>query len=401
MGRSQFLHGGVFLIYIVEKGDTLEKISERTGVPVWKIVYDNQIENRDRIAQGQALLLLQAGENGGLAEGKETGGYAYPFIEPAVLGQALPSLRKLLVFSWGFTFEGTLVPPPQDDLWMTETARKQGAEPILVLTPFSGGAFNNQLVKVLVENEMLQDKVTDELLTAVSDRGYAGVNIDFEYVLPESRVRYAEFIGKLRTKMNRNGYRVSVAVAPKISDSQKGLLVEGIDYALLGENADAVFLMTYEWGYTYGPPMAVAPLDKVREVVEYAVSRIPAGKLILGIPNYGYDWPLPYEKGITRARTVGNAEAAGIAAENGAVIEYARMSQAPWFTYKKSGIEHVVWFEDPRSIEAKWSLVKEYELAGAWYWNLMRIFRANWLMMGSEQTGEKDGLGKQGIQGRQ
>ncbi|HIZ75238.1 MAG TPA: peptidoglycan-binding protein, partial [Candidatus Mediterraneibacter stercoravium] len=257
--------------------------------------------------------------------------------------------------------------------------------------------FNNQLVKVLVENEMLQDKVTDELLAAVSDRGYAGVNIDFEYVLPESRVRYAEFIGKLRTKMNRNGYRVSVAVAPKISDSQKGLLVEGIDYALLGENADAVFLMTYEWGYTYGPPMAVAPLDKVREVVEYAVSRIPAGKLILGIPNYGYDWPLPYEKGITRARTVGNAEAAGIAAENGAVIEYARMSQAPWFTYKKSGIEHVVWFEDPRSVEAKWNLVKEYELAGAWYWNLMRIFRANWLMMGSEQTGEKDGLEKQGI----
>ena len=85
------------------------------------------------------------------------------------------------------------------------------------------------------------------------------------------------------------------------------------------------------------------------------------------------------------------------ATENGAVIEYARMSQAPWFTYKKSGIEHVVWFEDPRSVEAKWNLVKEYELAGAWYWNLMRIFRANWLMMGSEQTGEKDGLEKQGI----
>ena len=198
--------------------------------------------------------------------------------------------------------------------------------------------------------------------------------------------------------MNRNGYRVSVAVAPKISDSQKGLLVEGIDYALLGENADAVFLMTYEWGYTYGPPMAVAPLDKVRKVVEYAVSRIPAGKLILGIPNYGYDWPLPYEKGITRARTVGNAEAAGIAAENGAVNTRSRV-QAPWFTYKKSGIEHVVWFEDPRSVEAKWNLVKEYELAGAWYWNLMRIFRANWLMMGSEQTGKRTAWKNRGYRG--
>ena len=77
---------------------------------------------------------------------------------------------------------------------------------------------------------------------------------------------------------------------------------------------------------------------------------------------------------------VGNVEAANLAAENGAQIQYAQLSQAPWFTYKKSGIDHVVWFEDPRSIEAKWGLVKEYGLAGAWYWNLMRTFRANWLM---------------------
>lgn len=369
-----------FLIYIVEKGDTLEKISAAAGVPVWKIVYDNQIEDRDRLAQGQALLLLKPGQSVGLAEGKTVGGYAYPFLEPEILRQAFPALRELLVFSYGFTFEGKLVPPPQDDLWMIEAARAQGAEPFLVLTPFSGGAFNNQLVKVLVENEPIQDRVIEQLLVTVRDRGYAGVDVDFEYVLPENRVKYAEFVGKMQRKMNENGYRVSVAVSPKTSDDQKGLLVEGIDYRLLGENADAVFLMTYEWGYTYGPPMAVAPLDKVRQAAEYALTRIPAEKLILGIPNYGYDWPLPYEKGITRARIVGNAEAAGIAAENGAVIEYARISQAPWFLYKKSGIEHVVWFEDPRSIEAKWNLVKEYGLAGAWYWNLMRTFRANWLM---------------------
>lgn len=368
------------MIYIVEKGDTLEKISDRTGVPVWKIVYDNQIENRDRLAQGQALLLLKTGESAGLVEGKTVGGYAYPFVEPEILGQAFPALGELLVFSYGFTFEGDLVPPPQDDLWMVETAWKQGAEPFLVLTPFSGGAFNNQLVKVLVENESIQEKVIEQLFETVRDRGYAGVDVDFEYVLPENRVQYADFVGKLRRKMNENGYRVSVAVAPKTSDDQKGLLVEGIDYRLLGENADAVFLMTYEWGYTYGPPMAVAPLDKVREVVEYAITRIPAQKLILGIPNYGYDWPLPYEKGITRAQTVGNVEAANLAAENGVQIQYAQLSQAPWFTYKKSGIEHVVWFEDPRSIETKWNLVKEYGLTGAWYWNLMRIFRANWLM---------------------
>ena len=61
-----------------------------------------------------------------------------------------------------------------------------------------------------------------------------------------------------------------------------------------------------------------------------------------------------------------------IAAENGAAIEYARISQSPWFTYRKNGMEHVVWFEDVRSITAKWDLIREFGLSGARYWNLMR-----------------------------
>lgn len=375
--------GVFFLIYTVKKGDTLDGISSITKVPVWKIVYDNQIQNKDRIVPGQALLVLQEGEKPGRTKGMTVGGYAYPFIEPAVLEQAFPAMKELPVFSYGFTFEGNLVPPQQDDLWLVEAAWKNGARPLLVLTPFSQGAFNNQLVKIIVENETIQDQVINGLLEAVRERGYAGVNIDFEYILPENRIQYAEFVGKVRKVMNDSGYKVSVALAPKTSDDQRGLLVEGMDYALLGENADAVFLMTYEWGYTYGPPMAVAPLDKVRQVVEYALTRIPGEKIILGIPNYGYDWPLPYVRGITRAATIGNAEAVNIAAENGVSIEYAQISRAPWFTYKKSGIEHVVWFEDVRSIEAKLELAGAYGLLGAWYWDIMRPFRAGWLL--SEQ----------------
>lgn len=371
------------MIYTVKKGDTLDGISSITKVPVWKIVYDNQIQNKDRIVPGQALLVLQEGEKPGRTKGMTVGGYAYPFIEPAVLEQAFPAMKELPVFSYGFTFEGNLVPPQQDDLWLVEAAWKNGTRPLLVLTPFSQGAFNNQLVKIIVENETIQDQVINGLLETVRERGYAGVNIDFEYILPENRIQYAEFVGKVRKVMNDSGYKVSVALAPKTSDDQRGLLVEGMDYALLGENADAVFLMTYEWGYTYGPPMAVAPLDKVRQVVEYALTRIPGEKIILGIPNYGYDWPLPYVRGITRAATIGNAEAVNIAAENGVSIEYAQISRAPWFTYKKSGIEHVVWFEDVRSIEAKLELAGAYGLLGAWYWDIMRPFRAGWLL--SEQ----------------
>ena len=370
------------MIYVVKEGDTLEEISREYQIPVNKIISDNQLKYTEQLVPGQALLLLGEGESGGLGEGLIVGGYAYPFINSQVYGEALPALTEMLLFSYGFTFGGDIVSPEEEEQRLITRAKESGAEPWMVLTPFSSeGAFNNQLIKVIVENPELQDKLIEQMLDIFSEKGYVGLDIDFEYILPENRSQYAQFAGKVRQKMNENGYKVSVAVAPKISTNQRGILVEGVDYAMLGENADAVFLMTYEWGYTYGPPMAVAPLDRVRQVVEYALTQIPREKLILGIPNYGYDWPLPYERGITRAQTLGNVEAVDIAVENGAPIEYAQVSQSPWFTYRKNGMEHVVWFEDVRSITAKWELVKEYGLRGARYWNLMRTFVANWLLV--------------------
>ena len=182
--------------------------------------------------------------------------------------------------------------------------------------------------------------------------------------------------------LNESGYTVSVALAPKTSADQQGLLYEGKDYAGLGAAANSVLLMTYEWGYTYSVPMAVAPVNKVRQVIEYAITEIPSAKIDMGIPNYGYDWPLPYEKGVTRARTIGNIEAVNIAVRYGAVIQYDEIAQTPYFNYTdEQQTEHEVWFEDVRSMQAKFRLISEYNLRGAGYWQIMRLFRANWLLL--------------------
>lgn len=127
--------------------------------------------------------------------------------------------------------------------------------------------------------------------------------------------------------------------------------------------------------------MAVAPINKVRQVVEYALTEIPADKILMGIPNYAYDWPLPFERGITAARTIGNVEAVRIAEENGAQIRFDETAQSPYFTYWRDQVEHEVWFEDVRSIEAKLRLAAGYGLKGVGYWNLMRPFRANWVLL--------------------
>lgn len=130
---------------------------------------------------------------------------------------------------------------------------------------------------------------------------------------------------------------------------------------------------SYEWGYRYGPPMAIAPIDAVRRVVEYAVSRIPPEKLLLGISNYGYDWTLPYVSSESNAPSISTVEAIEIALANGAEIQFDPVAQSPYFYYTAAdGREHVVWFEDARSYRAKVALMEEYDLVGGFIWDLMR-----------------------------
>lgn len=139
---------------------------------------------------------------------------------------------------------------------------------------------------------------------------------------------------------------------------------------------------SYEWGYAYSEPMAVAPLPNVRRVVEYALTEIPAQKLWLGMPNYGYDWPLPYRQGETRATSISPQYGVSLALRYGAVIRYDERAQAPWFRYTDdSGTQHEVWFEDARSARAKLALIGEYGLRGVGYWSLMRPFPQTWLVL--------------------
>ena len=93
------------------------------------------------------------------------------------------------------------------------------------------------------------------------------------------------------------------------------------DYKAHGEIVDYTMIMTYEWGYSGGPAMAVSPIGSVRQVLEYALTEIPANKILMGQNLYGYDWTLPFVQGTT-AKAVSPQRAIQIAAENNVAIEY-------------------------------------------------------------------------------
>lgn len=383
-------------IYVVKENDTIDKIGEAFRVSPFLLAWSNQIEPPYRLAVGQALFIPDKAGNSPESVGQPEsmgpsrreitlGGYAYPWIEQSILEEISPFLTEISVFSYGFTEEGELVFPQEPgERRILEMAALQNVVPALVLTPLGAdGHFNNHLVTAAVQDMEVQQRLIRAVWAAVQEKGYRMVNVDFEYVLAEDRQAFADFVRRLRILLNLYGIRVTVALAPKTSDSQPGLLYEGMDYAALGEAANGVFLMTYEWGYTYGVNMPVAPIDQVRRVAEYALTRIPREKIILGIPNYGYDWPLPYVRGTTKAQSIGYTDAIRLAVDHGVPIHYDETAQSPWFRYWQYGIQHEVWFEDIRSLKAKFDLMDELGLPGAGYWQLMRLFRAGWLMADS------------------
>lgn len=237
-------------IHVVSSGETITSIADTYQVPTWKIIYDNEIRLPDRLVPGQALLILGPEEEKEKLS-LEVEGYAYPFTFVEYLEEAFEVVLNMLSFSAGFSMEGHLYPPYDEKI--RNVAKSFGVAATLVLTPSDEyGRFSTELAHQAASSEIVQDNLIQELMNQMRGKGYRGVDVDFEYIPAEDKEGYVNFIRRLREAMSQEGYLVSVALAPKTSANQPGLLYEGIDYRALGEAADSVLLMTYEWGYTTG-----------------------------------------------------------------------------------------------------------------------------------------------------
>ncbi len=366
------------MVHVVQPGETLSQIAQRYNTTTAELLQLNPfIDFADEIMPGDQITIRNREEKRGPIS---VLGYAYPNIDRTVLMKTLPYLTYLTIFTYGITEEGELI--DIDDEELIRTAREFGVAPLMLISTLTEeGTFSNELAHVVLNDPEVQNNLIENVLQNLREKNYYGLDIDFEYVLPEDEEAFINFIQNVNDRISPEGYALFTALAPKISAEQPGLLYEAHNYPRIGEASDDVLLMTYEWGYTYGPPMAVSPVDRVREVLDYAVTEIPRDKIYMGIPNYGYDFILPYVQGESRADSVSNVEAVDLAARVGAMIQYDEVSQAPYFVYyDEQGKQHRVWFEDARSILAKLNLFNEYGFEGVGYWNIMRYFPQNWLL---------------------
>jgi spore germination protein len=368
--------------YTVKEGDTLYRIANLFSTTVRRLYQLNpQLQGSPDIYPGESLVLAYDDQP---TETISVNGYAYPFIDEEVLRRTLPYLTYLTVFAYGFDENGTLIIP--DDALLLNAAKEAGVSPILLLSTLSAdGVFNNALSNRLLNDPALQETLIRQLKEVVMQKGYDGVDIDFEYIFPQDAQKYVDFVRRVQEEMAQIGVFTVVSLAPKTSADQRGLLYEGHSYEGLGSVADAAAIMAYEWGYTFGPPMAIAPLNKVEDVLDYATTAINRNKIWLGTPNYAYDFTLPYLQGLSRARSLSNVQAVQEAFDKNAAIQYDAEMQAPYYTYyDREGKEHQVWFEDARSVKATLDLASEKGISTISIWNIMRYFPQLFAVLASE-----------------
>lgn len=362
--------------HTVKSGETLWKIAQNYGTTMQNIIQANQLTNPDLLNPGQKLVIPDKQK-----PAIDVNGYIYFLGQSAVpvvreVGQYLTYLSP---FAYLIREDGSL--QSIDDLPAIQAANTFGVIPMMSITNFTSTYRGENLASVVLNSSEIMERLLDNISQTMREKGYRGLSIDFENVLPADREAYNTFLQRAVTRLHGEGYFVSTALAPKVSGTQTGQLYEAHDYAAHGRIADFVILMTYEWGYRKGPPQAISPLNQIRRVLDYAVTVIPREKIFFGFQIYARDWLLPHVSG-QEAETFSMQEAIARAVKYGTVIQYDTVTQSPFYRYKDAqGRQHEVWFEDARSAQAKFDTVKEYKLKGISYWTLGYPFPQNWALL--------------------
>jgi len=362
-------------VYTIKYGDELWKIADKFGVSTGNLIKTNNIINPNVLYPGSKLTIPQN-------EKKiiDVNGYLYKLGEKAIpiIEEVADNLTYLSPFAYLIKEDGSL--EEIDDVPAIKTSISKNVVPMMAIVNFGLTSKGENLVHEILNNAKTIQVLHANIINLMKDKGYKGLNIDFENVLPVDKDAYTRFLKSTVDKLHEEGFFVSTALAPKTNSNQRGLLYEAHDYAAHGKIVDFVILMTYEWGWRGGSPRAISPINEMEKVLDYAVTVIPRDKILMGFQIYARDWIIPFV-GDKFAETFSEQEAVERAYKYNATIQYEVLSQSPFYKYTdENEVSHEVWFEDSRSAQAKFDLVKDYDLRGISYWVLGYPYPQNWAL---------------------
>ena len=271
---------------------------------------------------------------------------------------------------------GTVSAGPQN-LALVRTARAHGVQAFATVTnrPGSRGAFTSAIARAILSSPAIQRHAVDQLVALALDKGYDGIDIDWELVPASQRDQFSAFIAALATALHAHQRLLSVAVFAKTSEPGRYDSQKVYDYRALGASVDELKIMTYSYSGPWSAPGPQAPLAWTRAVIDFARTQVPASKIYMGLPFFGFDW----HAGRATAVQAADAEAL-IAAHHFKVAHDPASGKANLSYVDAAGVTHVLWFIDRSALVTKLDLLESAfpNIGGVAIWQLYHEDPAFW-----------------------
>jgi len=264
-------------------------------------------------------------------------------------------------------------------------AALSGVELVPTIQNYVNSTFDGNLVATVIASPTLREQHAEALTQLVVQNAFAGIDIDYENMGSGARADFTTFIQLLASKLHAANKKLSVCVDAKTSDSDNWSGPAAEDWRALGAAADTIKIMGYDDHWSTSAAGPIAPLDWLDSIATYAEATIPAQKIIMGLPWYGYDW---------LGRSGADVEyenAMQVAQANNAQVTYDANGEA---TFAYSG--HVVYFQDGSSFAKKTSALaaKHPHLGGFAIWRAGGEDPAMWTTVGQLHGGSSSSPGQ-------
>lgn len=370
--------------HIVQAGDSLYSIAELYNVSIYQILRNNPLlSEREFLYEGESLI-ISYNTTGSMT----TNGFAYPYIRKETLKKILPNLTYLTIFNYTTTEKGE-IKSYQDDSDIIKISKEYDVAPLLMLTTLTPqGEPDIETAYSILLNEEYQKSNIDQFMDIIKEKGYKGVNIVFNSLNVSNQTLYLNFVKRVAERLQLENYLFFITINYEIKEEDENIILEQIDYSQFSFYTDGLIFLKFVWGTNYGSPSPVSNIKYIKSIINYVIENVPGEKIIIGNPTIGYDWQLPYLSGKSFATSLAINSVLELAYNANSVIQFDESSQTPFFYYEQFNIsipaQHIVWFIDARSLEALNDLIKFYELSGSGIWNVMIEYPQLWTIINAQ-----------------
>ncbi len=366
--------------YKVQPDDTLKSITDANGISIIQLLQNNpSLSDRDYLNIGEELIISYDRRE----EPIEVNTYCFSFINNDILKKTLPYLTYITIANYRVTAYAKIESP--DDTFIIQTAKEYGVAPIIMISSSSEqgrGSFG--ITHKILNDPDLQNELIYNILYYLREKGLYGINFGFVQIIPEDLQSYVNLIIQTTEILHSEGYQVHVTLVPNTFGFKADQTNDNPYYSQVGQVADRLILLSYTWATAdiYAFEQSTNPF--LESYIQYAVTQIPAEKILLGYTRIAYDWELPYVEGESPVTALANYQALALANQIGIDLGFDEYHVTPYFRYYTDGIEHFVWFKDARSLDAELALINKYNLRGISIWNTMDFTPQLWVTINSQ-----------------